>query len=224
SYNYGETKAFLLHGLTAGGKPLRDSLEIKGHNEVILELESFVGSKAPLTEHLIREMHKKILGGEPFRIPAESSEGVRTSRDVVPGRYKQEPNHVRTATGETFYFTEPIAVAAEMRELINWYRMEEEKRERHPIVFAATLHYRFVRIHLFDDGNGRMARILMNLVLMQHGYPIAIVRTEDKNNYYRALQQADGDNLDPFVAYIAELVIASQQAWLQAAHMAKRIS
>src|SRR5438105_4002064 len=60
SYDYGETKAFLLHGITAGGKPLRDSLEIKGHNEVILELEDLIRNNVPLTEHLIRELHKKI--------------------------------------------------------------------------------------------------------------------------------------------------------------------
>ena len=193
SYDYGETKAFLLHGLTAGGKPLRDSLEIKGHNEVILELEDLIRNEVSVTEHLIRELHKKILGGEAYEIRAEASDGSETHRTVVPGRYKTQPNHVRTATGEIFYFTEPVAIAAEMQELLEWYRTEEEKRELHPVTLAALLHYRFVRIHPFDDGNGRMARILMNLVLMKHGYPIAIIKTEDKENYYRALRIADGE-------------------------------
>ncbi len=217
SYNYGETKAFLLHGLTAGGKPLRDSLEIKGHNEVISELEDLVRNQVPLTEHLIRELHKKILGNEPYEIRAETADGSVTHRTVVPGRYKTQPNHVRTATGEIFYFTEPVAVAAEMQELLEWYHNEESKRELHPVVIAAILHYRFVRIHPFDDGNGRMARILMNLVLMKHGYPVAIIKTEDKRNYFRALQQADGNDLDAFVSYLARQVIHSQELWLRAA-------
>ena len=217
SYDYGETKAFLLHGLTAGGKPLRDSLEIKGHNEVILELEDLVKNHVPLTEHLIRELHKKILGPEPYTIKAEAADGSSTSRSVTPGRYKVEPNHVRTETGEVFYFIEPVAVAPEMQALLEWYRAEEEKKELHPVTLAALLHYRFVRIHPFDDGNGRMARILMNLVLMKHGYPIAIVKTEEKETYYRALQQADGENLDAFVSYIAQQVINSQELWLKGA-------
>lgn len=218
SYNYGETKALLLHGLTAGGKPLRDSLEIKGHNEVILELESLIRNEVPLTEHLIRELHKKILGSEPYEIRAETSDGSETHRTVVPGRYKAQPNHVRTATGEIFYFTEPVAVAAEMQTLLEWYRDEESKKQLHPVAIAAILHYRFVRIHPFDDGNGRMARILMNLVLMKHGFLVAIVKTEDKENYFRALRQADGDNLDAFVSYVAQQEIASQKLWIWAAN------
>jgi Fic family protein len=217
SYDYGETKAFLLHGLTAGGKPLRDSLEIKGHNEVLLSLEGLVRDQVPITEHLIRELHEKILGSEPYAIKAESADGSPTSRIVVPGRYKSEPNHVRTVTGETFYFAEPVAVAPDMQELLEWYHVEEAKKELHPVTLAALLHYRFVRIHPFDDGNGRMARILMNLALMKHGYPVAIIKTEDKENYFRALRMADGDNLDVFVSYIAERVIASQELWIRAA-------
>jgi Fic family protein len=217
SYDYGETKAFLLHGITAGGKPLRDSLEIKGHNEVILGLEDLIHSQTPLTEHTIREIHKKILGDDPYSISAESPDGKLVTKMVIPGRYKQEPNHVRTATGETFYFAEPFEVPAKMQELLEWYRAEDVKKELHPVVLAAVFHYRFVRIHPFDDGNGRMARILMNLVLMKNEFPVVIVKTEDKENYYRALRQADGDDLDAFVSYIAKQEIASQELWLRGA-------
>ncbi len=217
SYDYGETKAFLLHGLTAGGKPLRDSLEIKGHNEAILGLEDLIHSNTPLTEHTIREIHKQILGGEPYTIHTETTDGHQTTKTVIPGRYKQEPNHVRTATGEVFYFAEPIEVPAKMQELIEWYRREEDKKELHPVVLAVAFHYRFVRIHPFDDGNGRVARILMNLVLMKHGFPVVIIRTEDKENYYRALRQADGGDSDPFASYIAKQVITSQELWLRGA-------
>ncbi len=214
SYDYGETKAFLLHGITAGGKPLRDSLEIKGHNEAILGPEDLIHSEMQLTEHTIREIHKKILGTEPYSISTGTPDSKLTKM-VVPGRYKQEPNHVRTATGETFYFAQPSAVPAEMQELVEWCRAEDAKNELHPIILASPLHYRFVRIHPFDDGNGRMARILMNLVLMKNGFPVVIVKTEDKENYYRALRQADGQDLDAFVSYIAKQEIASQELWLR---------
>ncbi len=217
SYSYGETKVFLLHGLTAGGKPLRDSLEIKGHNEAILGLEDLIHSEMPLTEHTIREIHKKILGGESYQIPARTPDGAPTTKTVVPGRYKLTPNHVETATREVFYFTEPSSVPAEVQSLIACYGDEEEKKELHPVSLAAAFHYRFVSIHPFDDGNGRIARILMNLVLMKHGHPVVIVKTQDKENYYRALREADGDNLPAFVKYIAGLEIESQELWLRAA-------
>lgn len=77
---YGETKTLLLHGLTVGGKPLRDYLEVRGHNDAIFKLEDIVRGHHPLTEHAIREMHQLILGREPFGIPAQTSDGLRTAR------------------------------------------------------------------------------------------------------------------------------------------------
>ena len=85
------------------------------------------------------------------------------------------------------------------------------------LVAAAKSHYDFVLIHPFDDGNGRMARLLMNLVLVKYGFPPAIVRTDDKANYFAALQQADGGQLDVFVEYIAGCVCASLEVMLAGA-------
>ena len=68
---------------------------------------------------------------------------------------------------------------------------------------AAEFHYKFIRIHPFDDGNGRTARILMNFILMQFGFPPVIIKTEDKVNYFAALQLADAGNIEPFINYIA---------------------
>jgi Fic family protein len=216
SLTFGETKTFLLHGLTAEGKPLKDHLEIKGHNEAIHALEEFIKGERPLTEQSIRTLHQVILG-EPYQIPAVTPEGMPTQRWVTPGRYKQAPNHVRAATGEVFYFASPEDAPAQMEELLAWYDTTHSDRDMHPLMLAATLHYRFIRIHPFDDGNGRIARILMNLVLMKAGYPPAIIRTEDKSNYYRALRIADGGDIEPFIEYVGEQLLRSLEIYLSGA-------
>lgn len=216
SLTFGETKTFLLHGLTAEGKPLRDHLEIKGHNEAIHALDDIVHGTRPLTEHAIKSFHQIILG-EPYQIPARTDDGMPAQRWVTPGKYKSQPNHVRTATGETFYFASPENTPSEMERLMEWYNNAIIDDEIHPLVTAAVFHYQFIRIHPFDDGNGRIARILMNLVLMMRGYPPVIIRTEDKGNYYRALRQADGDDIDAFVGYVGEQLVHSQEIYLKGA-------
>ena len=72
----------------------------------------------------------------------------------------------------------------------DWYRSEEREGE-HPIILATTFHYRFVRFHPFDDGNGRMARLLLNMVLIKHGYTVAMIRQENRGEYLDELEQAD---------------------------------
>lgn len=216
---FGETKALLLFGITAAQKPLKDHLEMKGHNEAINFLIEFARDEQPLTESMIRELHRLILGREPFRAEAETADGQRTSRTITPGRYKQESNHVLTRTGEMFYFASPEETGAEMQKLVEWYREEHEKGETHPVLLAAEFHYRFVRIHPFDDGNGRMARLLMNLILMQHGLPPAVIQSdrEHKEQYYRVLQAADAGDIEPFVEYVAREVGRSLDIMVRAA-------
>lgn len=216
SLTFGETKTFLLHGLTAEGKPLRDHLEIKGHNEALHALEDIVNGNRPLTEHAIKSFHQIILG-EPYQIPARTDEGAPAQRWVTPGKYKSQPNHVRTVTGETFYFASPENTPHEMEQLMEWYNEALADEHLHPLVTAAVFHYKFIRIHPFDDGNGRIARILMNLVLMMRRYPPVIIHTEDKENYYRALRQADGDDINAFVVYVGEQLLRSQEIYLKGA-------
>jgi len=115
---------------------------------------------------------------------------------IEVGKYKIQPNHVVTSTGETFYFSTPEETPAKMQELVEWFRKEKKKSDINPIVLASLFHYRFIRIHPFDDGNGRVARILMNFILMQFGYPPVIIKTEDKENYYRVLTLADADQIE----------------------------
>lgn len=198
---YGETKALLLYNITAEGKPLRDHFEILGHNTAIEWVLEVVKEKRPLTEKFIRELHKVILK-EPYEVDAQTSDGKPTKKTIRIGEYKEEPNHVKTRTGEIFYFAEPMEVPALMDELVNWYNDEREDHELDPVLVATSFHYKFVKIHPFDDGNGRTARILMNFILMSYGYPPVIVKTEDKANYISALEMGDAGNLEVFVNYI----------------------
>lgn len=218
SLTLGETRSLLLHGLTAEGKPLRDHLDIKGHNEAILGLEEVVHDDRPLTEQFIREMHQVLLGEEHYK-PAYTAGGQPTRQRIVPGQYKSSTNNVRTATSETFYFASPEETPAKMHDLLTWYRQEVETPTLHPVALAAEFHHRFVSIHPFDDGNGRMSRLLMNLILMRHGYPIVVIKADEptRNRYLAALSAADAGDPEPFLRFIIENVEASLQLMIRAA-------
>jgi Fic family protein len=205
SLNYGETKALLLFGITAQGKPLKDHFEITGHNEAIDWVLDVVKGDMPLSESFIRQLHVLLLK-EPYTKKAKTAQGLPTSKTIQVGQYKATDNHVETVTGEMFYFASALETPAKMAELIAWYAAQQAIADVNPILLAAEFHYRFIRIHPFDDGNGRTARILMNFILMRFDYPPAVIRTEDKENYFSVLRQADAGLLEPFVDYIAENV------------------
>ena len=202
SLTLGETKSLILHGLTARGKPIRDHLDIEGHNDAVKAIENSVKTDGALNEVFIRNLHRVLLK-EPYENDAITPEGQPTKRLISIGDYKTQPNNVRTSTGEIYYFTPPEQVKPAMSDLIDWYRKNEEEGE-HPIVIAATFHYRFVRIHPFDDGNGRMARLLMNMILIKHGYTVAIIPIKERDQYIQTLEQADkNEDLSEFIAYVA---------------------
>ncbi|HEX8734926.1 MAG TPA: Fic family protein [Pyrinomonadaceae bacterium] len=216
SLTYGETKALILFGITAQGKPLKDHFEITGHNEAINWILEIVKDKSTLTETFIRELHTLLLKESSYK-EALTPEGKPTRRKIEVGKYKTQPNHVITVTGETFYFATPEETPAKMQELVKWFRNEKEKPDVNSIILAALFHYRFIRIHPFDDGNGRVARILMNFILMQFGYPPVIIKTEDKENYFAVLRLADADELEPFIEYIAQNLIHSLEVMIKGA-------
>ena len=202
SLTLGETRSLILHGLTARGKPMRDHLDIEGHDEAIKAMEDTVRRDELLNEVFIRNLHKVLLK-EPYENDAITSDGQPVKRRIAVGEYKTQPNNVRTSTGEIYYFTPPDQVKPAMGDLIDWYRKQEDEGE-HPIVIAATFHYRFIRIHPFDDGNGRMARLLMNMILIKHGYTVAVVPVEEREQYIGILEQADKtEDLAEFISYIA---------------------
>jgi Fic family protein len=214
--NYGETVAFLMEGITAKGKPLKDHLDIRGHNDAINFLLEIVKDTRPITEADIRALHEMILV-EPYDSPAKTAEGLPTTKRIALGEYKTSPNHVKTSTGEIHYYASPEETPVKMHELMDWYE-EVGRYDISPIIIAALFHHRFVAIHPFDDGNGRLSRILMNLILMQSGYPPVVVKMGDRTNYYSLLSRADVGDTWPFVEYVAELMQSSLQLYLKAAN------
>lgn len=145
----------------------------------------------------------------PFYKEAVTEDGQQTRRLIKIGDYKDMPNSVRLANGEIFHYTSPIDTPTEMAELINWYRSEEEKKELSPVALAALLHYKFVRIHPFDDGNGRVSRLLVNYVMFKNNLPPIVIKSDDKKNYLSALNRADSGDVDSFVKYIAQQLLWS---------------
>src|SRR5690606_29190995 len=189
SLTYIETKALLLHGITTQGKPLKDHLEITGHDEAIKWIEELVKGDYPLTENFIRELHTLLLKS-PYEVKAITPDGQPTTRRIAVGQYKTAPNHVKTKTGEIFRFATPEETPAKMHDLIQWYRKKNEEPDINPILLAAEFHYRFIRIHPFDEVNGRTARLLMNFILMIFSYSPAIYTSDVHDNYLSALHQS----------------------------------
>jgi len=216
SLTYGETIAFIMEGLTAKGKPFKDHLDIKGHNEGIDYLMHFIQNHEQLSEKVIRELHEMILV-EAYSNPAQTTDGQQVAKRVTLGAYKTMSNHVKTPTGEIHYYATPEETPAKMTNLIDWLRKHQQKQDLHPLVLAASFHHRFVAIHPFDDGNGRMSRLLMNLLLMQYGYPPVVIKQQDRQAYYYALRQADARDLDAFLEYIGENLLYSLEIQLKGA-------
>ncbi len=102
--------------------------------------------------------------------------------------------------GTIHRFCEHTRVTGEMERLIDWY--EEHHKQLHPVELASEIHHRLVAIHPFADGNGRVARLVMNLILMQADYVPAIIRDEDREEYYTALEAADEGNIEPLLAMV----------------------
>ncbi|WP_259066942.1 Fic family protein [Mucilaginibacter sp. X4EP1] len=215
--SYGETVAFLMEGITAKGKPLKDHLDIRGHNEAINFLLSIIKDTRPISEADIRNLHKMILV-EPYDVKAQTADGLPTTKRITLGEYKTLPNHVRTATGETHYYATPEETPSKMQELMEWYVEISADKDVHPVVIAALFHHKFVSIHPFDDGNGRLSRILMNLILMQKGFPPVIIKMDDRKNYYALLSRADNGDNWPFIEYVIELLKNSLQLYVKAAN------
>ena len=216
SLTYGETKALILFHITASGKPLKEHFEITGHNDAINWVYEIIKQERLLTENIIRELHQLILN-ESYEVDAITPDGNPTKKKIKIGAYKTTPNHVKTNTGEIFRFATPEETPAKMQDLLHWLQNTKEKIDFNPVFVAANFHYQFIRIHPFDDGNGRIARILMNFILIQYGYPPVIIKTEDKNNYFKVLRQADAGIIEPFVDYIADNLIHSLELMIKGA-------
>jgi len=208
---YGETELLLIFEKTKGNHDKREYDEMQGH-DVALKLVSdlAVNSERTITEKFIRELNQVILV-KPFYKEAITPDGQPTRRLIKIGDYKSFPNSVRLQNGEIFNYPSPAETPALMGDLVAWYLQISIDKEVSPIEIAAELHYKFVCIHPFDDGNGRIARLLMNYHLLKNGFPPVIIKTSDKKNYLFGLHEADTGNIEAFKKYIAEQLIWSYE-------------
>ena len=212
---YGETELLLLFDETHGSRPMRDYEEMKAHDVAFQKIKEWAtDTETPLTEQDIKNLNQIILV-QPFWKDAITPDGQPTRRQITVGNYKTQPNSVRLPNGELFEYTAPQEVPIQMQALMEWYR--DEQTALHPVTLAAMFHYKFVCIHPFDDGNGRVSRLLMNYVLLAHKLPPVVIKSSDKQNYLHALHLADTGQYEAFIRYIAEQVVHSLEMAIKAA-------
>lgn len=188
---YGQTELLLLFGKVSGEGNLKDFVDMKA-SEVSVKMmtEEAVNCNLPLTQNFIRTLHHTLIR-EDYTEYRTLPNGVQTSFVVHAGQYKTRPNSVITRYGYRFEYASPEETPALMSDLVDWYNEEEQRGELTPVELAALFHYRYIRIHPFEDGNGRIARLLVNYILARHGWPMIVVRSRKKQEYLEALHQSD---------------------------------
>lgn len=217
---YGQTEILLLFGKVIGEANVKDVQDMTASN-VALEMmkEETIIKGTPLTQNFIRTLHHTLLR-ENYPVYRTLPGGVQTSYIVHAGQYKTRPNSVITRYGDRFEYASPEETPALMGDLVDWYNQAETEGKLSPIELAALFHYRYIRIHPFEDGNGRIARLLVNYILAKHGYPMIVVRSRNKSEYLEALHATDlivgsvpslGANaplesIKPFLQYFKNLV------------------
>ncbi len=214
---YGETELLLIFDQTKGNHEFREYEEMKNHDVALKLIYDLAGDKErDLTEKFIRELNEIILV-RPFYKDAITPNGQITKRLIKIGEYKSFPNSIRLSNGEIFYYASPSETSALMNDMMIWYRSASQDESQHAVEAAAELHYRFIRIHPFDDGNGRIARLLMNYHLLKNEFPPVIIKFADKKNYLFALHEADTGNLQAFKDYVIQQLIWSYNISIRAA-------
>ena len=194
-----ETAVVLEKGLTVGGKSLKEHLEATNHARALDFVRSLVGRKGrrAVAECDLLRLHELVL------------EGID---DANAGKYRDVT--VRIA-GASVVLPNPRKVPELMTQFCGWLR---SRADFHPVAFAAEAHYRLVTIHPFIDGNGRTARLLMNLLLLMRGYPPAIIRPRDRVAYLGALETAQlGGSKTAYENLVASAVSRSLDIYLDAA-------
>ena len=192
-----ETKILLEDGLTAGGKPLRDTFEALGHAKAYDFMFTLLQNKS-IAENDALTMHRMFYKGID---------------DNYAGRYRDQKVFI---TGSKYPVCEVGRIAGEMEKLFSWANTRRE--EWHPVEFAAQLHKRFIFIHPFIDGNGRLARLLMNAALIQDSYMMAVVPPVLRQEYISLLERSHQDDR-PFMDFIAERVLETEKDIMRLLHI-----
>lgn len=208
----GETAFFLEEGTTAEGKPFKDYLEARNHaNAIDFLYQEILKQKRDVTPGLIKEINVLLLNGITDTL-AVNQFGEKVKKPATPGQYKKYPNHVLKPDGEIHYYVEPLQVPQQIESLCQW--IKESEKNVHPIISSAISHYNLVRIHPFDDGNGRGARILMNIILLRDGYSPAIIQNEQRREYISCIGEANNGDIAPFTEFVAQSLIDTQKGKL----------
>lgn len=192
-----ETALVVEKGITIAGKSIEEHLEAINHAEALEHIKSFVSKKrTDITERNILGIHEIILS---------------KIDETNAGRYRNVP--VRIA-GSTVVLPNSMKVPKLMGEFMRWLH---GKSKDHPVTLAAEAHFRLVSIHPFVDGNGRTARLLMNLLLMQKGYPPALIKKEHRLKYLNAIEKGQlYGEMEDYYGVIYEGVENSMQIYLKA--------
>ncbi len=188
-----ETKVVLEDGLTVGGKPLRDYLEAQGHGDAYAYMISLAKGNE-ITEADILKLHRLFF----VKIDEENAGVYRKNRVFI--------------SGSTHALPVPEKVPGLMKEFING--LKDPGRKEHPVITAAKAHLDFVFIHPFIDGNGRVARLLMNLILLQEGYNIALIPPVLRGEYISSIEAAY-ENSSDFLTLMCRCVYETQKDYLR---------
>jgi len=166
-----ETQLVINEGMTISGKSMREHLEAINHKEAILFIEDLVTQKMELSEYVLKQIHGIVLYG----IDRENA-----------GVYRKLPVAI---AGSKHLPPQPYLLQDLMEDYFRFYELH--RNDLHPVILAAEMHERLVSIHPFIDGNGRTSRLIMNLILLQHGFPLAIIGGdyESRMAYYDALEK-----------------------------------
>lgn len=176
-----ETKLVLEEGITIGGKPLKDHVEAKNDAEAFDLMIKLVHAKKAVSQDVIQKIHEIVAKGL-----LEDSGRYRTENVRITGSKNSPPSFSKIV------------------ELMGEYVSNIKELKLHPVKKAAFIHHELVHIHPFLDGNGRVARLIINLYLMNQGYPPVVLKKEDRRKYYQVLQKADDGDLSPFANFIAK--------------------
>ena len=194
---FSETKLILNEGITIGGKTVNEHLEVINHKDALFFLEELVTQKSTVSAQDVKQLHYLVL------------KGIDTQ---AAGTYREKNVGVRKSDGSVYKFVEPIKINDAMHDFID--NLNETTID-HPVIQAAKIHYQFVTIHPFVDGNGRTARLLMNLILMQSGYIPALINIADRAGYIQGLEIAQQDNdLSGFYLAIANAELDSLKQYI----------
>jgi Fic family protein len=174
-----ETEVVLLEGVELGDKPIADQIEVKDLAAAFRFLDQCAHRDEPLREIDVRELHRLTVGQKP---------------EAQPGSYRHAGVLI---TGSDLKPPEPLAVPGLMQRLVGWIN---NPKQLDTFAFAVIAHHKITAIHPFMDGNGRVARLLMNLILMRSDYPVVNIRLEDKPRYYEALTLADVGLYSPLIS------------------------